>query len=280
MNVSSLGGDHDRSDSIIVTTDNDMLLSSSFSLQSPWVEMSGRKVRYYTDVPFEKQTYINMWALEVEDVVTLLWDGKMNTIRYQEGKQFTSELLVFWVLHTFYPLVLELSKIYHILHVSSVQLNEKVVLFSAFSGGGKSTLLNYFLNKGHRIYGDDTLAIQEENNSYNVIASYPFHRPYREVESLGYPIANFAQEVLPLSQMYVLEKAELDAQVLICELRGVEKFEALYQSKFITFEYLKKERFLFATQMAKRVKVYKIMVPWDRERLEEVYQAIITHNAV
>jgi len=267
-------------ESITIIKNNDVLLSNIFTLQSPWVEMTRRNVRYYTNIPFEKSVNINLWALEIEDVVTLIWDGKINTITYIEGEHYTADLLQFWVLHTFFPLVLELANIYHILHVSAIQIKEKIILLSAFSGGGKSTLTDYFIQKGYVIYGDDTVAIYEHENNYEVIASYPYHRPYREPEVLGYPIVNFGIDVEPLSYIYQLEKSGSNADIQIIELSGVEKFEAIYQSMFVTFENMKKERYLFATKMAKYVRVFSISIPWNKERLKEVYQAILTHNGV
>jgi len=267
-------------ESIVVIKNNSISLSDIFILQSPWVTMTGRNVRYYTNTPFENSESVDSWSLEIEDVVTLIWDKKINTILYIEGEKYTADLLQFWVLHTFFPLVLELANIYHILHVSSVNIKNKTILFSAFSGGGKSTVTDYFIQKGHIIYGDDTVAISEHENTYEVIASYPYHRPYRKPEVLGYPIVNFARNVQPLSHIYRLEKGEKDAEIQIVELAGVEKFEAIYHSMFVTFENMKKERYLFATKMAKHVNVFNILIPWDLDRLEEVYQAILTHNDV
>ena len=267
-------------ESITVIKNNSIVLFDIFTLQSPWVEMTRRNVRYYTNIPFEDNLDINLWALEIEDVVTLIWNKKINTILYIEGEKYTTKLLEFWVLHTFFPLVLELDKIYHVLHVSAVQIKTKIVLFSAFSGGGKSTLTDYFIRKGYIVYGDDTIAINEHKNNYEVIASYPYHRPYREPEVLGYPIVDFATNVQPLSHIYRLEKSEKNVEIQIVELSGIEKFEAIYQSMFVTFESMKKKHYLFATKMAKHVKVFKILIPWDLERLEEVYQAILIHNDV
>ncbi len=269
-----------RLENIRVVKNNSVLLSHVFRLQSPWVTMTGRKVRYYTNIPFEEQINIDFWALEIEDVLTLIWDENTHTITYIEGRLHTAKLLQFWVLHTFFPLVLELSNIYHVLHVSAVQIKEKTILFSAFSGGGKSTLTDFFIQKGHVVYGDDTIAINDANNQYEVIASYPFHRPYREPEVLGYPIENFGTKIQPLSHIYRLERSDKKAKVNIVELHGIEKFEVIYQSMFVTFESMKKERYLFATKMAKQAKVFVLSVPWDRERLEEVYQAILIHNTV
>jgi hypothetical protein len=38
---------------------------------------------------------------------------------------------------------------------------------------------------------------------------------------------------------------------------------------------MKKERFDFFSKMAMEVPVYKVTVPWDLDRLDEVYEAIV-----
>jgi len=255
-------------------------LSSLFILQSTWVSMTERKVCYYANKAFEQNEKIDFWALEIENILTLIWNKDTQTIHYIKYINYSPKLLQFWILHTFFPLVLELEKNAHILHVSAVEINHKIILFSAFSGGGKSTLLNYFINQGHTIYGDDTIALKKDGSKYNVISSYPFHRPYRKAEDLGYKLENFGTKIKKLSKVYSLHKVDREEDVSIRTLCGIEKFKALYQSDFVMFETMQKERYLFATEIAKHVEVYQISVPWALERLDEVYQAIVTHNNV
>jgi hypothetical protein len=95
------------------------------------------------------------------------------------------------------------------------------------------------------------------------------------LETLGYPVEHFATESKPLHAVYLLEKSEPDAKVEIIELKGIEKFKAFHYSSFIDFSFMKKERFDFFSQMAKHVPVYQVKVPWDLERLDEVYKKIV-----
>ena len=139
--------------------------------------------------------------------------------------------------------MLELRGIYHILHVGSVEIEGKPVLFSAPSFGGKSTMTDYFIQKGHTMLSDDSLGIDKRGDKYYAIASYPVHRPYRELETLGYPVENFATEPKPLHAVYLLEKSEPDVEVEIIEIKGIEKFKAFHYSTFIDFDFMKKERF-------------------------------------
>lgn len=249
--------------------------ADTFPLTSEFYPMSGQEARYCSWVPFEEADENFSWALEIKDVLTLIWNTEDRSIIYTKGENYTPQRLRFWVYHTFFPLVLELQRKYHILHVGSVEIEGKPVLFSAFSFGGKSTLTDYFIQKGHTMISDDSMAIDKRGDAYCTIASYPFHRPYREVETLGYPVENFATESKPLHAVYLLEKSEPDAAVGIEELKGIEKFKAFHYSTFINFPFMKQERFAFFTQMAKHVSVYKVNVPWDLQRLEEVYKTIV-----
>jgi hypothetical protein len=254
--------------------------AENFDTASRWGNLTQREVCYHSCGVLGWLAPTQSWALEIKGLMTLIWEGETQTISYVKGQDFSLELLWFWVLHTFFPLVLEWQKVAHILHVGGVEVAGKVLLFSAFSGGGKSTLTSYFLDKGHTIYGDDTVALRMLEGEVEVEGSYPFYRPFRVPEVLGNPIEHFAKKRRRLHAIYQLKPIEKENEVSIRILEGVEKFEALYQSKFITFPFMQKERFLFATALAKRVLVYQLSIPWEKKRLDEVYQAILTHNGV
>lgn len=251
---------------------------NNFPFQTTWVEMSGQEVRYYSLLAFEKTYQTCTWALEVKDAVTLIWDASDKKIGYIKGKNYTPQRLLFWIFHTFFPIVLELERVYRILHVGSVEIKGKPVLFSAPSFGGKSTLTDYFIQKGHTMLCDDTMAIDKMDDVYYAVASYPFHRPFRQPEVLGYPVENFATKPKAVQAVYVLEKSDSDAPVMINELRGIEKFKAFHYSSFIDFSFMKQERFAFFTEMAKHVPVYSITVPWNLDRLDEVYGVIVGNS--
>lgn len=265
-------------ETIFIMEDSRFLCTATFPFAYAWVSMSGQEARYYSTLPFEIREERFSWALEIKDVVTLIWDAENRNILYVKGLSYTYERLRFWVYHTFLPLVLELERTYHILHVGSVEIEGKPILFSAPSFGGKSTLTDYFIQQGHTMLSDDSMAVDKCGDVYYAIASYPFHRPYRELETLGYPVENFATEPKPLHAVYLLEKSEPDVAVEIEELKGIEKFKAFHYSSFIDFSFMKQERFIFFTEMAKHVPVYKVKIPWDLQRLGEVYENIVNHS--
>ena len=251
--------------------------SNVFSTSSKWYPMSGREARYYSAVPFKEALSHFSWALEIKDVVTLYWDTESKKISYEKGKNYTPKQLQFWIFHTFFPIVLELENIYHFMHVGSVEVDGNPIVFSAPSFGGKSTLTDYFIQKGHRMLSDDSLGIDKRGKEYYAVSSYPFHRPYREPEALGYRVDNFATEAKPLHAVYLLNKSNPDVDVKIIEVKGIEKFKAFHYSSFIDFSFMKKKRFAFFTEMAKHVPLYNVSIPWDLNRLDEVYNAIVKH---
>jgi len=211
-------------------------------------------------------------------VVAIAWRNGSGLIEYKSLTNFSPERLQFWVLHTLLPIMFTLQQQFDFLHVGSVEINGKPVLFSAESFGGKSTMTDYFIGQGHKLLSDDSLAVHSENGSFYAIPAYPFHRPYRTPEDLGYPVTNMATGSKPVHAVYLLDKASADAEVTISEVTGIEKYKAFHFTSFITFDFFKQKRFHFFAEMAKVTPTFKVTVPWDMERLAEVHAAIVTHS--
>ena len=252
-----------------------------FSILTDYMPHSLQQVRYGGHALFSETKGKDVeWLMDVEGVVKLVWFPKTHTIGYEKGKGFAPHRLRFWVYHTFLPLLFQMEGIYNILHVGSIEVEGKAVILMAPSFGGKSTLTDYFLQQGHRLLSDDTLAIETlSDGTYLAVASWPFHRPYREPEVLGKEAEHFVTRDLEIAAIYRLEKAEEDAIVEIEESSGIEKFKTIHAGTFIPLSFLKQKAFDFHTSFAKAVPVYNITVPWDLERLEEVYQMICEHIA-
>jgi len=266
-------------DTFIYVIENETLsLTNRFPYCSERGTLSGQEIYYYSEKPFHKYNKPFSWGLEIKDTLSLVWNTNHQEIIYCKGVNYTSKKLRFWIYHTFLPLIIELENKYCMMHVGAVEVEGKPILFSALSYGGKSTLIDYFLKKGHTLLSDDSLAIDEEDNVFYVVPSYPYYRPYRKLESLGYYTENFTTKQKPIYILYTLKKVTGDSDIVITELKGIEKFKALHKSIFIDFYFMKKKHFEFLTEMAKNIFIFEITVPWDMERLEEVYEAICTHT--
>jgi len=248
----------------------------ALSVRSEYMPMSGREARYCAEKPYALCHDGCAWGVDVKDVVSFMWRLGDHTIHYVPHALLTPELLQFWVLHTILPMVFTLEKRYEILHVGAVEVDGEAILFSAESFGGKSTMTDYFLKQGHTLLSDDTLGLYKEGGYYMAVASYPFHRPYREVESLGQKIEQVPRTPKPVKALFLLEKGVSDSIVSIKEIQGIEKYKAFHFSTFINFDFFTMHRFQAASDMAKAISVYKINVPWDLSRLDECYHRIIT----
>lgn len=218
------------------------------------------------------------WVFEIKHIATYAWNDKEQTIFYKLHEKGSEQLLTYWLLHTVLPLYFSIEKKYALFHVGAVEIDKKAVFLSAASFGGKSTLTDYFIRRGHVLFSDDRVGTYEEEGKIMVVASYPYHRPYRKMEDLGYAVEHFASEPRPLQCVYELVRSEADDPVFITELFGIEKFKALRYSSDINFSSLKQERFTYLSRVAELVPVYQITVPWDLQRLHEVYAAIIKHS--
>jgi len=247
---------------------------------SSWIDLSGQQARYYSTLPFDKSIRSFSWALEIKNIVTLAWDSDLKIIRYHKGIFYSPTRLQFWIFHTFFPIVLELEKIYHILHVGSIEIEGRAILLSAPSFGGKSTLTDYFVNRGHKMLSDDSLAIQKIDDRYYAISSYPFIRPYRELETLGDRVENFTLTPKPIESIYLLTKTDSSSKVEIIELKGIDKFKLFHDSHFINFAYMQKERFLFFSKMSQDIPAYIVTIPWSLDRIDEVYHNILSNTSI
>jgi len=262
---------------IYITRSDDTDIFNALAIKSEYLPMSNREASYGAQRAHGECKAGCRWGVDVKGVMSVVWRCGEHTIEYLPQKEYTPELLQFWVLHTILPMMFSLDETYTILHVGAVEVKGKPVLFSAESFGGKSTMTDYFLKQDHTLLSDDTLGVYEEQGSFMAVASYPFHRPYREAESLGYKVTNVMQEPKPLKAVYLLEKSEANAEVVIEEVKGMDKYRAFHFSTFINFDFLKEQRFKTLSKMANNIPVYKVTVPWDLERLPEVYTHIVEH---
>lgn len=254
-------------------------LLPNFAMTTEDLPHSLQQVCYGFHFPLAQTKGKNVeWMMQVKNVLTLVWFPDTRIIGYKKDAGYTPQRLRFWVYHTFLPLLFQMERIYHILHVGSVEVAGNPILFSAPSFGGKSTMTDYFIRRGHPLLSDDTLGIEQRGDDYYAIASYPFHRPYREPETLGVPVTIFSTEAKPLRAVYILNMTETAEEINISEISGIEKFKSLYSSSFMAFPHLQEDRFNFFAQMARKIPTYQITYPQDLSKLPEVYVAIVTHE--
>lgn len=237
----------------------------------------GRNITLCSDTPFARTREGVVWGFDVEEIALFFWESGTKTLSYIPQKHFTEALLEYWVLHIVLPLFFTIEEKYDFIHAGAVEVEGRPILFVAESFGGKSTMTDYFLKQGHTLVSDDKVGSYEKEGTFMSVASIPFHRPYRKFEDLGYYFENISDTPKPIEAIYALHRSDTDANIEISELQGVEKFKALRYSSEYNLSFLKTKRFDTIARLAKAVPVYDVIVPWDIERLNEVYSAIVEH---
>ena len=234
-----------------------------------------REVAITSDKSFYEEHDSRTINFHVNEIVTFSVKKGQSIISYKLYEKGNDYLLKYWLSHTFLPILFTLEDIYYFLHAGAVVVENEPILFIAASFGGKSTMTDFFIKKGHTMISDDKVAVYEENKEILCVPSYPYHRPYRKVEDLGYPVENFSKGAKKMHAIFNLVKSDEKANIIIEEVLGIEKFRILKFSTEIDFPINSKSKFEMLSKIANNVKLYNIKVPWDMNRLEEVYQTIV-----
>ena len=266
------------SDVVTVQENSYSKLDEKLLYELTFFNNQGRDLSLYTDREFARTKENQMWAFEVKSVVTFFWHSGALTLEYIKHDNFTEELLEYWCLHIVLPVFFTIEETFDFLHAGAVEVNGKPILFVAESFGGKSTMTDFFMKQGHTMISDDKVATYEKDGQFFAIPSHPHHRPYRKMEDLGLFVENFATVSKPMHAVYELEKGEVDEKITITELKGTEKFISLRYASEMNLFFQKQKRFEYLMKMAKKVPVFKVKVPWDLERLDEVHDAICKHS--
>ena len=239
----------------------------------------GRKLAVLSDREISHSEPGQAWCFEVDGIVRFHWLGASRRIEYERLELCTEPLLAFWLIHIFLPLYFTLEGLYEFIHACSVDVAGKSILFVAPSHGGKSTLADFFLKQGHTLISDDKVATYLHNGKYFAVPSHPNHRPYRKFEDLGYRVRNFSPDSRSIDAIYALQAVKTDADVTISEISGHYKFARLLPNYLFNFSFLKVKRLKYLAEMVSAIPIYCVEVPWDKDRLNEVHDAICRHLA-
>lgn len=264
--------------SIVVEESSLLSIKEELKYKLKFFNNQERELTLYTDRKFTATQRGQLWTFEIKDVLTLFWYSGTEKIEYIKHENFSNALLKYWCLHICLPTFFTIEEKYDFLHAGAVEIDSKLVLFVAESFGGKSTMTDYFLKQGHTMVSDDKVGCYEKEGLFYAVPSHPHHRPHRGVEDLGFYVENRAKISKPIHGIYELVKAEADAPIVINKISGIEKFKTLRYRSELNLYFLKSKRFNFLASLAKVVPVYKVTVPWDMERLDEVYKMICDHS--
>lgn len=238
----------------------------------------GRDIVLYTDRPFANSEAGQLWVLDVVGVARFCWRGQQRLVEYSPQAHFSSELLEYWSLQIVLPLYFTIESIFTFLHAGAVALKGRNIMFVAESFGGKSTLTDYFLQQGHRLLSDDKVATYLQSGKVFAVPSHPHHRPYRKMEDLGFYVEHMVAEPGPVHAIYCLEKGEANTKVSITALQGVERFSVLGLANEMKMFFQHVQRFEYLAKVASITPVFRLVLPWNMNRLNDVYAAICKHS--
>jgi hypothetical protein len=209
-------------------------------------------------------------------------------IRVERRPEAPDPLVQEWLLQYTLPLLLQTQRRLRVLHGGAVQVGAHAAAFLAASGGGKSTLVEYFLQRGHALLTDDKLGVVPRPDRLDAVPSTPFcRRGERRAEWRLVP--SFASGPVPLSTLYLLAPADGAASP---EIRPVAAAEAAFElasrcelrlpprvRQRLGLTPFETERFHDGGALAARVRVCRLRVPRDLTRLPDVYDAVVADLA-
>ncbi len=265
-------------DEILLSGDLPADLIGDIRCGSHLYDTHGRRIFLYTDRPLDTPIAGQPYCYESENVARFYWRHGERRIYYERLAEGDAERFAFWFIHLFQPLYMTLEEFSIFFHSGAVDVDGEAIAFIAPSMGGKSTMTDVFLRRGHPLITDDILPLRREGERILCAPSFPYHRPFRAPETLGYPTDNYRTDFRRLKALYILEKGDPREPTLIQALHGFRKFEALkYLGLVYTFRFMTLTHNRLLGDLLNRVNVFRVTRPWSMERLDEVYQEIHRH---
>ena len=237
-----------------------------------------RELRLYSDYSFDFLKKGQTFIFEVRNVLSYRFILGDEYIEYSFCNHKNEKLLEYWLFHVVFPIFLVFRDKRLFLHSGAVSYGDTALVFLANSFGGKSTITDFFLKKGHLLVTDDKLLIDEADGTFYAVPSFAYHRPFRDFETLGIYTKNFDPSKRKIRSMYVLKKADADASVSFEKIKGVEKFQILKGSIEFDFYFMFEKNSKYLAKMCNHIELFYVMVPWNIDRLNEVYEKIILHQ--
>ncbi len=216
------------------------------------------------------------WAYEIEELGGFFVERESRKVYARwEGGEMQME---FWLSHLLLPLWLALETGALLLHAGAVEIEGKAVVFCAPSHGGKSTLTDDLVARGHRLITDDTLALFPRDGGFVTTGSVPYCRPYREFETLGEYTPEYRNGWIEVSQLYLLERDDGVEGASFVPVVGIEKFSALHEGTLLyNFPHLRARHLRDLAAFLDGIRVTRLRRPWGREHFPRLHGEILSH---
>lgn len=210
--------------------------------------------------------------IRLQDIGVFLLCPEENIIHADLEPDVSVIALRFWLLRMVIPHYFLMCGRYEFLHGSAVRVGDGARGFVADSMGGKSTLANYFEQRGHDFLSDECLCLRSEGGDF-AVPSAPFCRPYRDVEDLGAPVTRFASHPVKLDAIYLLKLGEGPRR--IDPLSGAAAAVGLAKHFLFRNRERVQERFAWMAALSTRVRVAELHAPRDISQLDRVYDLVL-----
>jgi hypothetical protein len=188
------------------------------------------------------------------------------------------------------------------LHANGIEIEGRAVLFLGHSGAGKSTMAAWFHDRGFRILSDDVCVVTINGQGQPIAhpgiprlrlwtealrasgrAEEDFELAFDDSEKFNVPVA--AKEStgpLPLDQIYLLGRAESEANVPVIErLQGVEAVDALvgntYRGAYLPFIGGTQRHLMSCLHLVGRIPVFSARRRWGYEHFDQQASALEEH---
>jgi len=247
---------------------------------TPITNVHNIPVQLSSNLPIHLEEYSSFreWQLNIEEEIYFTWKGSIDELHIEYFQNVNLKKLSFWLLHTVLPVYLILQQKSYIFHASSIEYNNRAILFLAPSFGGKSTLVDFFVEKGHKMISDDKLSTYLDKGEFYASPSYPYRRPYRKYEDLGIHSDLFTKKPLPIQTFYLLNSVDMEKSISIESMGGLKKFEILKTSYLYDPISITKRAVTYLMQISKDIRMYQVNVPRDLLQLQDVYDCILKHE--
>jgi len=186
-----------------------------------------------------------------------------------------------------------------LLHAGAIYTDAGLVVICGQSGAGKSTTLQFLRQHGYKVFADDVLVLeQNENGEINAFASYPILKLWDDsFEKLGIGSASDEQKLRehvskyrlsiqdefsinpqPIRSLFQLQKDESILEPIHKTLKGFEAFNAVHLQLYRTAQLntpLKNElAFHLINHLIKKIPVHQITRPTSTNTLEKIKHLI------
>jgi len=188
---------------------------------------------------------------------------------------------------------------YLTLHASAIKTDRGAVLFAGDSGAGKSTTLQEFLRRGYKKLSDDTIALyyDEKRGEVFCLPSYPQSKIWQKTADLfdhdtshlrqlhpdmdKYALStkeHFYDHELPLYAIYILQVSDDVEEVLLEEVKGMDKFKAVNDNTYRNFYSYKlpyrQKHFRIAERVSRDYRVMRVKRNFEALSVDEVCEKI------